>query len=142
MTSQGRKYSKKREAILDAIRSTKEHPSAEWVYARLKPDFPDLSLGTVYRNLTLFRESGDVVSVGTFCGQEHFDGDVRPHPHFFCESCRRIFDLDIAFSSSDHYKEVERAIGGEVSGDSVLFTGRCRDCVNNRACPDNSNCLK
>ena len=45
------RYSKKREAILDAIQSTTCHPSADWVYQTLKPSHPDLSLGTVYRNL-------------------------------------------------------------------------------------------
>ena len=52
------RYSKKREAILEAMRSTLEHPSAEWIYAKLKPEFPDLSLGTVYRNLAFFRAVG------------------------------------------------------------------------------------
>ena len=62
---EARKYSKKREAILEALRNTTEHPSAEMLYARLKPEFPDLSLGTVYRNLAMFIRDGDAVSVGT-----------------------------------------------------------------------------
>jgi len=49
------RHSKKRDAILNAIRSTKCHPSAEWVYQTLKPDHPDLSLGTVYHNLIFFQ---------------------------------------------------------------------------------------
>lgn len=65
---EARKYSKKREAILEALRNTTEHPSAEMLYARLKPEFPDLSLGTVYRNLAMFIRDGDAVSVGHRCG--------------------------------------------------------------------------
>lgn len=65
---EARKYSKKRQAILDALRNTTEHPSAEMLYARLKPEYPDLSLGTVYRNLAMFIRDGDVISVGTVSG--------------------------------------------------------------------------
>ena len=59
-----RKHSKKRDAIYECVRSTKTHPSAEWVYSRLKPEIPDLSLGTVYRNLNLFQQEGRLISVG------------------------------------------------------------------------------
>ncbi|MGE4352678.1 MAG: transcriptional repressor [Oscillospiraceae bacterium] len=132
MIHRTQKYSKKREAILEAIRATKEHPSAEWVYSQLKPEYPDLSLGTVYRNLALFREHGDIISVGNFGGQERFDGNVEPHPHFICEHCHRVIDLDLAFSGIEYYPEIERLIGGEVSGGYVLFTGLCDKCVQNR----------
>ena len=62
------RYSKKREAILNAIQSTKCHPSADWVYQTLKPEHPDLSLGTVYRNLEFFRQplKGDSVNQPPF----------------------------------------------------------------------------
>ena len=66
-----RKHSKKRDAIYECVRSTKTHPSAEWVYSRLKPEIPDLSLGTVYRNLAMFKQEGDIISVGTVGGLEH-----------------------------------------------------------------------
>ena len=78
------RYSKKREAVLSAIQGTDCHPSAEWVYQRLKPLHPDLSLGTVYRNLTFFRENGLIQSVGVVQGQERFDAVVSPHSHFVC----------------------------------------------------------
>ena len=58
------RYSRKREAILNAIQSTDCHPSAEWVYQTLKPTHPDLSLGTVYRNLVLFQQQGLIQSIG------------------------------------------------------------------------------
>ena len=81
------RYSKKREAILTAIRGTRCHPSAEWVYQSLKPEHPDLSLGTVYRNLIFFQQRGEIQSVGVVKGQERFDGETRPHSHFICNSC-------------------------------------------------------
>ena len=72
-----RKHSKKRDAILNCLRETDAHPSAEWVYSRLKPQIPDLSLGTVYRNLALFKETGEAISLGTVMGLERFDPEVK-----------------------------------------------------------------
>ena len=84
-----RKHSKKRDAILNCLRETDAHPSAEWVYSRLKPQIPDLSLGTVYRNLALFKETGEAISLGTVMGLERFDGRTDPHIHFVCTRCGR-----------------------------------------------------
>lgn len=63
-------YSRKREAILSAICSTDIHPTADWIYQKLKPIYPDLSLGTVYRNIARFKEDGLIISVGVVEGQE------------------------------------------------------------------------
>lgn len=88
-----RKHSDKRDAILQAVRSTSTHPSAQWVYEKLKPFIPNLSLGTVYRNINLFRHEGLVMSVGVVDGEERFDGMVEPHPHLVCTRCGRVMDL-------------------------------------------------
>ena len=124
------KHSKKREAILEAMRSTTEHPSAEWIYSRLKPVYPDLSLGTVYRNLSLFKEMGEIISVGNVNGQERFDANVRPHPHFVCTCCHKVIDLPMNFSAADRYADVEKAIGGVVTSECISFSGLCKDCAN------------
>ena len=72
------KHFRKRDAILSYLRSTDVHPSADMVYAHLKPEIPDLSLGTVYRNLSMFRQQGTIASVGTVNGVERFDGNTNP----------------------------------------------------------------
>ena len=87
------RYSKKREAILTAIRSSDAHPSAEWIYHTLKSTHPDLSLGTVYRNLLFFQQNGTIQSVGVVNGQERFDAVTAPHSHFVCTSCGAVIDL-------------------------------------------------
>ena len=71
-------FSRKRMAILEALQGTTVHPTADWVFSQLKPKYPDLSLGTVYRNLKKFCETGKAASVGVINGQEHFDGLNRP----------------------------------------------------------------
>jgi Fur family peroxide stress response transcriptional regulator len=93
LVTRKRKHSKKRDEILRLIRSTSSHPSARWVYEQLKPIFPRLSLGTVYRNIKACREEGELVSVGVVEGEERFDGKVQPHPHFICSRCGAIIDI-------------------------------------------------
>ena len=90
---QTRKHSRKRDAILELIRSSKTHPSAQWVYKQLKPRFPDLSQGTVYRNIKVLFEEGELVSAGVINGEEHFDGEPLPHSHAVCKSCGMIIDI-------------------------------------------------
>ena len=123
-----RKYSKKREAIYEALRNTTEHPSAEMLYTRLKPEYPDLSLGTVYRNLAMFVKDGSAVSVGTVAGQERYDAETRPHAHFICSECGSVLDVcSPSLSSLD--REVERETGGSVTGHALSFSGTCRGCL-------------
>ena len=89
-----KKFSRKREAILTCLRGTTCHPTAEWVYQQLKPEYPDLSLGTVYRNLAAFKAEGVIDSVGVVNGLERYDGNTIPHAHIVCESCGAVLDAE------------------------------------------------
>lgn len=126
---QVRKRSKKREAIYTALRNTREHPSADMLYSWLKPLYPDLSLGTVYRNLSMFVEDGSAVCVGNVAGQERYDADTRPHAHFVCEKCGKVLDVETSEKVSCMYPEVEESTGGEVHTHALTFSGICRDCL-------------
>lgn len=125
---EARKFSKKRAAILEALRGTDAHPSAEMLYSRLKGEFPDLSLGTVYRNLAMFVADGDAVSVGTVAGQERYDADTAPHAHFICACCGRVLDV-CSPNLSGIDRQVEEETGGIVSSRALSFTGTCADCL-------------
>lgn len=122
-------YSRKREAILETLRSTKTHPTADWVYQQLKPAFPDLSLGTVYRNLSRFKEDGTIVSVGVVDGQERFDADVTPHSHFICTACGSVLDVEDEFVDPEADREVSRLHDVRVLSHQVLFRGYCSTCM-------------
>jgi Fur family peroxide stress response transcriptional regulator len=115
--SKERKHSVKRDAILRVIRSTTEHPSAQWVYDKLKPLIPNLSLGTVYRNINLFRHEGLVVSVGVVDGEERFDGIVEPHPHLVCSRCGRVMDLPYPETHITQAVKAAGFISPEAGGD-------------------------
>ena len=122
-------FSRKRMAILNLLRDTDTHPTAEWVYERLKPRYPDLSLGTVYRNLKTLCQKGRVLSVGVLGGQEHFDGNVRPHAHFLCESCGRVLDIHEDFFPPETLAKLSATTGFTVESAAVMFRGTCARCT-------------
>lgn len=125
------RYSKKREAILRAIQSTDTHPSAEWVYQTLKTEHPDLSLGTVYRNLVFLQEQGIIKSVGVVNGQERFDRIVTPHSHLVCTCCGAVVDLDGLALDWDLDQRVSNQYGCAVQRHELTFYGLCKNCMQN-----------
>ena len=124
-----RNYSRKREAILLKIQSTTCHPTAEWVFQELKDEFPDLSLGTVYRNIALFKADGLIKSVGTDSGKERFDGRNHPHGHFVCRICGEIFDFDLPQAGAGITAHLEQHnIAAQVEKIDIVVYGTCANC--------------
>ena len=123
------KQFRKRNAILAYLQQTKEHPSAEMVYAKLKPDFPDLSLGTVYRNLSMIKQQGIIASLGTVAGTERFDGNIKPHVHFVCNECEGVTDMAGIRVSQELAKAAEAETGGKVDSCHLTFSGTCGECL-------------
>ena len=123
-----RKHSRKRDAILDCIRRTQCHPTAEWVYNQLKPQIPDLSLGTVYRNIAMFKNEGIIQSVGVVNGLEHFDVDIEPHTHFICSRCANVFDLKSVTLPPEVFEEAQK-LSSTITGYQLQFTGQCANCM-------------
>ena len=122
------KHFRKRDAILQCVKSTKVHPSADWVFAQLKPSIPDLSLGTVYRNLSLFRQQGLIASLGAVQGVERFDGNTDPHVHFICGDCGSVVDLEEMDLPESLAQQAQCCCGGRITGCSLTFTGSCSTC--------------
>ena len=122
------KHFRKRDAILNCVRSTTEHPGAEWVYEHVKTEIPDISLATVYRNLSLFKEQGKIISLGTVKGVERFDGNTDPHVHFICSGCGRVLDLHGLKVPEELSNAAVRESGGQVTGCQLNFTGLCENC--------------
>ena len=122
------KHFKKREAILECLRSTNTHPSAEWVHAKLRETFPDISLGTVYRNLSMFKDQGLVISLGTVNGIERFDANTEPHVHFVCTGCDAVMDLPQISVPIHLGAPAEDSTGCRIQGCQLTFTGTCGAC--------------
>ena len=124
-----RKHSRKRDAILEGLRCTTSHPTAEWVYTQLKPTIPDLSLATVYRNLAMFKDEGTIDSVGVYNGLERFDFRTDPHAHFICRICGAVSDINWLELPADTLSEVEQQTGSKVEDCRIAVTGVCADCA-------------
>ena len=120
---------RKRNAILTYLRGTNAHPSAETIYTDLKAQIPDLSMATVYRNLTKFRQEGMVQCVATVKGVERYDGNTDPHVHFICRHCDAVIDLHEMQIPPALLSQSEAVTGGKVESCCLSFTGVCRDCL-------------
>ena len=120
-----KRYSRQREMIYQALCGTTEHPTADMVYQWLKPENPNLSLGTVYRNLNLLADEG-VITRMPF-PVERYDANVKPHPHFRCGCCGAVSDLDLPYDETLDARV--NALGHQVEHHSVLFSGTCINCT-------------
>jgi Fur family peroxide stress response transcriptional regulator len=118
--------------MLELMRSTKCHPSADWVYRNIRERYPDVSLGTVYRNLNQLSEEGFIKSVGVVNGQERFDACMEPHAHFVCNHCGAVIDLPNCVSSEtlaplgEEYGFVEQSY-------ELHIYGLCKNCIQKQA---------
>lgn len=124
-----RNFSCKRSAILNKIKSTKCHPSAEWVFSQLKSDYPRLSLGTVYRNISDFKKDGLIISIGVVDGKERFDGNTSPHTHFICSSCGSVIDIDIPLQGEEYLQNAAQIHGVQVDSYDLVLHGKCPKCL-------------
>ena len=121
------KYSRQREAIKDYLSHTTAHPTAEQVYLAVRKEYPHISLGTVYRNLNLLVELGEIQKFSCGDGNDHFDYITSPHYHFVCRHCGKIIDIPMAAR-----KELEEAaamhIQGSIEEHTIFFYGICEEC--------------
>ncbi|BAF58226.1 MAG: transcriptional repressor [Pelotomaculum sp.] len=91
----GLKLTPQRLAILNLLEGNTTHPSAEEIYNQLKPQFPSLSLATVYNTLEVLAGAGELQEIRIKADKRNFDPNPVPHGHFLCRLCQSICDLDI-----------------------------------------------
>lgn len=121
------KYSRQREVIKDFLCTRRDHPTADMVYMNVRQQYPNISLGTVYRNLTLLTERGEIRKISVGDGVDHFDADTSPHNHFICKRCGSVIDLEM--ESIEHISESARQnFDGHIEGHVTYFYGICGDC--------------
>lgn len=121
------KYSKQRDAIITMLRNRDDHPTAEQLYSDLKSSFPKISLGTVYRNLALLQEMGEVVRISAVGESDRYDGILGAHYHFACEKCGSVTDVELDVNPQ-FVSTVESATRGDVTRHSIIFYGVCEKC--------------
>lgn len=124
------KYSRQREAIKEFLSTRKDHPTADTVYTEVRKEFPNISLGTVYRNLTLLADMGEIAKINVGDGIDHFDPDTSVHYHFQCKSCGCVQDLELEeIEKIEKINELAaRYFEGEITGSVTYFYGLCGKC--------------
>ena len=124
----GLKHSRQREMIKSFLMTRKDHPTADIVYMNVRQQKPNISLGTVYRNLTLLADIGEIQRLRVGDGVDHFDADTSLHYHFVCTKCGCVEDLDM-----DSIEEINEAASarfdGQIDGHVTYFYGTCGNCL-------------
>ena len=127
------KYSRQREAIKNFLMTRKDHPTADVVYSSVRHEFPNISLGTVYRNLTLLADLGEIARLRLGDGIDHFDADTSAHYHFICKDCGRVIDLDMEALAEVNKFNGTYLDGNRISGHITYFYGSCSACCGEQA---------
>ncbi len=122
------KYSRQRESIKACLMGRRDHPTADDVYLSIRQEYPNISLGTVYRNLNLLVELGEVQKLSFGYGPDRFDADLIPHYHFVCKNCGTIADLPLK-PFPELNREAQQCCEGRIDSHSTYFYGMCRNCM-------------
>lgn len=120
-------YSKQRELILNYLKSTVSHPTAEMVYNELRKECPNISLGTVYRNLEKLYLNGDIIKLNLSISKERFDGNTEKHFHGVCKDCGKIEDIFFPYDESLD-KKIDSNSNFKVLSHDIIFSIRCLSC--------------
>ena len=121
------KHSRQRDCIKEFLMSRCDHPTADMVYAHVKEEFPHISLGTVYRNLSLLSEMGEIQKI-TCNGPDRFDANAAPHFHFTCTHCGAVEDLEFD-PKPDYSNLTPKNFDGTIELVTLNFSGKCQACT-------------
>ncbi|MBU0528821.1 transcriptional repressor [bacterium] len=122
------RHSKQREIIHSIVQGTQTHPTADWVYNQARKELPNISLGTVYRNLGQLVESKTLNTVNVD-GIIHYDAFLSNHQHFQCKTCNQVFDIEV--NTQDFISQVESKTKYKIDRCQIHLVGICEKCQNN-----------
>lgn len=121
------RLTKQRRVILDILKSTDTHPTADWVYTKARRQIKNVSLGTIYRNLNLLTKESLIKKFDFGFGLSRFDGCMEPHSHLICDACGSILDLPPEKNQID-MTDLENKTGYAISTYEIEFHGICPKC--------------
>lgn len=122
------KYSRQRESIKEFLMNRTDHPTADAVYENMKLIYPNISLGTVYRNLSLLSDLGEIKKLSSFSGADRFDGRTDRHCHFMCSHCGRVMDMNTPAVDRLLADAAKGFDNGKISDYNARFFGLCEEC--------------
>lgn len=122
------RYSRQRECILQTLSGTTSHPTANWIYDNVRKEIPNISLGTVYRNLSKLCIEGLVLKIDVGDGTERYDACINPHYHLYCRNCGCVCDI-----MTDYARQLDKMAALEnnckIDYHNLVFCGLCSDCT-------------
>ena len=121
----GLKVTPQRLAILDILEGNRTHPAAEKIYKRILGKYPGVSLATVYNTLSKLVEAGEIRELDIDPEKKRFDPDTSLHYHFYCRTCRKVYDVDsnIAFRP-----DLRKLAGHRIEEIQLNLKGVCKAC--------------
>lgn len=137
------KRSRQRECILSFLKTRHDHPTADTIYEQVRKEIPNISLGTVYRNLALLTERGEIIKLSLDGVCDRYDATTTPHFHFQCNCCGGVSDMSIPDSVAKAFHKINDDYSGIIEGYTSFFYGICPDCTKeNRKILDSQNLAK
>lgn len=122
-----RRKTKQKEAILRVLNNTRAHPTADLIYEEVRKEIPNISKGTVYRNLKVLQESREVSELNLKGTLSRFEAQQESHYHFRCEQCGQVIDVDVPVDKKLNQAAANRT-GFTIYCHQLEFRGLCRDC--------------
>ena len=119
---------KQRKYMLELLQSTKSHPNAFWLYEQMRPAFPNLSLSTVYRNLSILETQGMIQRVACGGAFERYDADISMHSHFYCRQCGCVYDISTDGAEKNALQSISN-IPHQLDGCHITYYGICENCL-------------
>ena len=127
MKNTKKRMTKQRKQILEVLKNTNTHPTADEIYEEVKKEIPNISLGTVYRNLNVLSEMDEIMILDYGSSYSRFDGNPKNHYHFKCEQCGKVFDLEKEVLDELNEK-IDKNSPYDVSYHRLEFYGTCPQC--------------
>ena len=122
------RYSKQREQILEVLKNSYSHPTAEEIYQNIKAHNSTASRGTVYRNLGLLVEKGVIIKIPMGNNSDRYDYIRKPHMHVICKRCGIVVDYDSNNNSEELIKEVYKSTSIKPEKNGISMLGICKNC--------------
>ncbi|MDE7309285.1 MAG: transcriptional repressor [Lachnospiraceae bacterium] len=118
--------SRQRKLILDIVALRHDHPTADQIYLDVRTQDSQISRGTVYRNLGILSENGEIANVKVPAA-DRYDSRLDRHYHMFCTGCKRVFDVPLEYQEQ-YDEQVEKETGFKISRHRLFFEGLCQEC--------------
>lgn len=122
------RLTRQRSCLLEAVRETASHPTAAWIFDRVKEKCPNISLGTVYRNLNILKDAGMIREIKFGKNTARYDGNVELHHHVLCLDCGKLEDAACSVSP-ELMQQIEQSLGYSITGYQIEFKGICPECI-------------